>query len=715
MAGAQVFGEKVQVKTPTLTIQSVQDTATYEGKQQNIGGQLTVGYGVSGSANYHRSSLTADYASVTEQSGIYAGDGGYQIEVAEHTDLRGGLITSTAAAEAAGHNRFSTGTLSASDVTNHAEFKGSSVGLGASGGFNSSGSGDGLLNQRQSTSDKTGIASLETSGSVGYGQVSDSEGSTTYSGINTKNILITDAAKQTLLTGLSAEAMADRVFTATTTENAEALSGALENRFDAVALQKELDTQRAVSQAFSQNVQSAKAELNQAADRLTADYEAGRISQAEYEAKRQQLDNGALLLSTIAAGLSAPTDSALGIATATLSPSVAKEIGQYFKSTNKEGSTEHLIAHGLLAAAVAAMGGNNALTAAGAAMSAEAAAPVLAHYLYGKAAADLNADEKATISSITSLVGAGVGGITGTDSGIAQGAQSAGTAVDNNYLTQTSVQRLKGCLTGQTCRNESEKATLVEESQQLSKFLDEELAALCAAAPTGDACRTGVHNAIQYIAIRDAWEYIHGDVERSSKETFDYLYNQDESREHFLHYMNTIDNRADFFAASNQYEQQIGSGVQWFDGADFVSRAAITGLGADGNLSYLTFAMGKALGNPPIYEWRKAAGDALIVGGFDNFKDLYNNQQDPVAWDIKQLKNEQALLQPIHEKYLSDQKAFTKVSQLLTLEQMLNLSVFGIIQEKQVQEGGIDLLDYESRVSYGCKLLGYSEKQGCQP
>ncbi|MDK7178073.1 hypothetical protein QP445_11575, partial [Micrococcus luteus] len=134
------------------------------------------------------------------------------------------------------------------------------------------------------------------------------------------------------------------------------------------------------------------------------------------------------------------------------------------------------------------------------------------------------------------------------------------------------------------------------------------------------------------------------------------------------------------------YEQQIDSGVQWFGGADSVSRAAITGLGADGNLSYLSFAMGKTLGNPPIYEWRKAAGYALIVGGFDNFKDLYNNQQDPVAWDIKQLKNEQALLQPIHEKYLSDKKGFTKASQLLTSEQMLKLNVFGskqIIQDKQ--------------------------------
>ncbi|QPT41343.1 VENN motif pre-toxin domain-containing protein [Oligella ureolytica] len=68
-------------------------------------------------------------------------------------------------------------------------------------------------------------------------------------------------------------------------------------------------------------------------------------------------------------------------------------------------------------------------------MSAEAAAPVLAHYLYGKEAADLNADEKATLSSITSLVGAGVGASSGTDSSIAQGAQSAGTAVDNNWMS----------------------------------------------------------------------------------------------------------------------------------------------------------------------------------------------------------------------------------------------------------------------------------------
>ena len=107
--------------------------------------------------------------------------------MAEHTELIGGLITSTAAAEAADHNHFSTGTLSASDLANHADVKGSSIGLGVSGGVNSSGSGDGVLNQRQSTSDKSGLASMEASGSIGFGQESDSEGST----VMTQHFLLT--------------------------------------------------------------------------------------------------------------------------------------------------------------------------------------------------------------------------------------------------------------------------------------------------------------------------------------------------------------------------------------------------------------------------------------------------------------------------------------------------------------------------------------------
>lgn len=57
-------------------------------------------------------------------------------------------------------------------------------------------------------------------------------------------------------------------------------------------------------------------------------------------------------------------------------------------------------------------------------------------------------------------------------------------------------------------------------------------------------------------------------------------------------------------------------------------------LGADGNASNINFDLGWLLA--PVYSWRTAAGDALINGGFDNFKDLFNKvSADPLAWDIK--------------------------------------------------------------------------------
>jgi len=91
--------------------------------------------------------------------------------------------------------------------------------------------------------------------------------------------------------------------------------------------------------------------------------------------------------------------------------------------------------------------------------------------------------------------------------------------------------------------------------------------------------------------------------------------------------------------------------------------------------------------------------------GFENFKNLFNKgSNDPMQWDINQLKTEQKALQPIHEKYLKDKSLFNWFSKQLTN----TTGNRGI-------EGGIDILDYKSRVKYGCKLLGYTEKQGCKP
>ncbi|WP_416384700.1 hemagglutinin repeat-containing protein, partial [Snodgrassella sp. B3088] len=57
----------VQIDAAELNIESLQDTAKYNSKQQNISGQVTVGYGASASASFSKSKIKADYAAVTEQ------------------------------------------------------------------------------------------------------------------------------------------------------------------------------------------------------------------------------------------------------------------------------------------------------------------------------------------------------------------------------------------------------------------------------------------------------------------------------------------------------------------------------------------------------------------------------------------------------------------------------------------------------------------------
>lgn len=91
-----------------------------------------------------------------------------------------------------------------------------------------------------------------------------------------------------------------------------------------------------------------------------------------------------MLLNSIAAELSAPTQSAAGIAAATALPMISYKIEQYFKSKNTEGSSAHLLAHAVLGASVAAAGANNALAGAINAGSAEAAVPVISNWLYGE-------------------------------------------------------------------------------------------------------------------------------------------------------------------------------------------------------------------------------------------------------------------------------------------------------------------------------------------
>ena len=437
LKGAQLIGKGVQADTRNLHIESVQDSETYQGKQQNAGAQVTVGYGFSASGSYSQSKIRADHASVNEQSGIYAGEDGYQINVGNHTDLKGGIITSTQSAEDKGKNRFSTGTLTTSDIKNHSRYEGKSFGLGASVAVSGKTLGQGAQNKPQdshltSVADKNG-----TSSSVGYGNDSDSQSSVTRSGINTQNIRITDEDKQIQLTGKTAQETKADIYTNTTSETAQQHSGSLKNVFDKEAVQSELDLQRTVSQSFNQNVQAANTEINKHLDELKEKLDDPKISateKAEIEGKINNWQRGQVLLNSIASGLTAPTQSTAGIMAATASPALSYEIGQHFKGKNAEGTSAHILAHAVLGAAVAATGDNNALAGAISAGGAEAAVPYISKWLYGKEkGSDLTAEEKETVTAITNLLGTATGAVIGdTTANAVQGSLNAQSAVENN-------------------------------------------------------------------------------------------------------------------------------------------------------------------------------------------------------------------------------------------------------------------------------------------
>ena len=290
LKGAQLIGKGVQADTRNLHIESVQDTETYQSKQQNGNVQVTVGYGFSASGSYSQSKVKADHASVTEQSGIYAGEDGYQIKVGNHTDLKGGIITSSQSAEDEGKNRFQTATLTASDIQNHSRYKGESFGLGASVAVSGKTLGQGAQNKPQdkhltSVADKNGASS-----SVGYGSDGDSKNSTTRSGINTRNIHITDKAGQLARTSRTAEETEARIHTGIDTETADQHSGRLKNSFDKDAVAKEINLQREVTQEFGKNAAQTTAAVS---DKLgnTQSYERYQAAKTLLEAELQNTDS----------------------------------------------------------------------------------------------------------------------------------------------------------------------------------------------------------------------------------------------------------------------------------------------------------------------------------------------------------------------------------------------------------------------------------------
>ncbi|WP_237932446.1 hemagglutinin repeat-containing protein, partial [Buttiauxella sp. S19-1] len=135
LEGAQVNGNKIIADVGRdLLMSSQQDNNDYDSKQTSVaaGGSFTFGSMTgSGYISANQDKMKSRFDSVAEQTGLYAGSGGFDITVGNHTQLDGAVIASTATAD---KNHLDTGTLGFSNLHNEADFKTEHTGVSLSGG-----------------------------------------------------------------------------------------------------------------------------------------------------------------------------------------------------------------------------------------------------------------------------------------------------------------------------------------------------------------------------------------------------------------------------------------------------------------------------------------------------------------------------------------------------------------------------------------------------
>lgn len=287
-SGNQVVADVGTSGTGNLNIQSLQDTSTYNGKQSSSGFSVSVPIGAGtagGSISASKSKINSDYASVTEQSGIKAGDGGFQVNVNGNTNLTGAVIASTETAIQNNRNNLITETLTASDIQNKAEFAGESSSFNAGVGRHT---------------DKNGEIKNSPSASAGIASVEDKASSITQSGVSGGAIGITDNSQQTAITGKdAATTVATLNRDVHVQQNADGTTTVVDSQgnstahsitpiFDQQKVERELQAGVAITQAFSQVAPKAVADFatNKASDLKT---QAAQAEKAGDTARANQL------------------------------------------------------------------------------------------------------------------------------------------------------------------------------------------------------------------------------------------------------------------------------------------------------------------------------------------------------------------------------------------------------------------------------------------
>ncbi|EFK1543063.1 contact-dependent inhibition toxin CdiA [Escherichia coli] len=496
--GAQVNGNRIIADVGhDLLISSQQDTSKYDSKQTSVaaGGSFTFGSMTgSGYIAASRDKMKSRFDSVAEQTGMFAGDGGFDITVGRHTQLEGAVIASTATPD---KNHLDTGTLGFSDLHNEADYKVSHSGISLSGGGSF---GDKFQGNMPGGMISAGGHSGHAEGTT---QAAVAEGTITIRDRDNQKQNPADLSRDPAHANDSISPIFDKEKEQRRLQTVGLISDIGSQVADIARTQGELNALKAAKEATGETLPA------NATEKQRQEYLAKLRDTPEYKKEQEKYGTG----SEIQRGIQAATAALQGLAGGNLAGALAgasaPELAHLLKSTEKD-PVVNAIAHAILGGAVAAMQGNNVAAGAAGAATGEMAARAIAGMLYpGVKQSDLSEEQKQTISTLATVSAGLAGGLTGNSSASAAvGAQSGKNAVDNNYLSVSEKTELE--IAKQTLKNSKNPAEREKAQQKYDALLEKDIASdkeVIAACGNGNAGSSACASArLKVIASKEGYE-----------------------------------------------------------------------------------------------------------------------------------------------------------------------------------------------------------------
>jgi filamentous hemagglutinin len=439
LSGAQALGNRIVADVGNnLTLTSLQDIDNYQSKQTSVSGGFSFTFGtMTGSANLSvsKSKTKSEYASVGDQSGLFAGDAGYDLYVGNHTQLNGAVIASTAGAA---NNALSTGTLGWSAIENAASYKASSYSAG--GGFSVTEQKDDQGNVKK---DKNGNSLKDTDASPTMPFAMSSSGSasgTTNSAVSAGTITVRNGnAQQQNVSELS--------------RDTDTANGSIGKIFDKDKVASDMELAKGITELAGQfssdlsrnKVQDAKAEaenrLMLTSDKYRQATPAERASMLADDATYHEQIKTWGVGGTVPMAITAVTAAFSGITAGNLgaaaSGAMAPYIARQIKAATGDNVIANAMAHAVEGAVLAQMAGNSATAGAVGSAGGELIARSIVATLYpGVEAQNLTEEQKHIVSALSQISSGILGGLEGNSVASIATAQIAGkNAVENNDLS----------------------------------------------------------------------------------------------------------------------------------------------------------------------------------------------------------------------------------------------------------------------------------------